>query len=254
MNRFFAFGCSFTNYWRWPTWADAVGRQAAIYENWGVCGGGNGLIFNSLIECNQRWNLRESDVVAIMWTNTSREDRYVGRRWLGQGNVYWGDGSALPYDYIKKFACERGYLIRDLAYIAAAKNLLESWRCQYKFFSMVPLSLTNQDAGLGFNPEDSIDQDSDVRTLYSEPLSCIEPSVFEVIFKGDWDSKPGIPDSYDPKRRDFHPTPTEHLDYLAQVWPDMPLTHQTRNWMFDLEYKIRNGEQAWRQPVPKRRL
>ena len=40
--RVFAFGCSFTCY-RWPTWADLIGKQCegAEFRNYGKSGAGN---------------------------------------------------------------------------------------------------------------------------------------------------------------------------------------------------------------------
>ena len=46
--RFFAFGCSFTNYY-WPTWADIIGQDSNFYENWAQPGAGNHFIFNSIM-------------------------------------------------------------------------------------------------------------------------------------------------------------------------------------------------------------
>ena len=141
MSRLFTFGCSFTQYWRWPTWADALGQEFEKFQNWGLCGAGNSYILWSLIECNQRNQLGPDDEVWIMWTNTSREDHYVKDRWLEGGNVYWSAGSELPAEYVKKFACERGYLIRDMANMAAARQLLDHWGCKYRFLSMVPFTV-----------------------------------------------------------------------------------------------------------------
>lgn len=251
MTRLFTFGCSFTQYWRWPTWADALGKQYDFFENWGICGSGNSLILYSLIECNQRNGLSPGDDVYVMWTNTSREDRYVRDRWLEGGNVYWGAGNTLPEEYIKKFACERGYLIRDLANITAAKHLLEKWGCKWKFMSMVPLTRTNEQNQLGSNFD--ADDDMDVRDLYKDTLSVIEPSVFEVVFDGRWFSGTGIPDSYDPRRRDFHPTPVEHIRYLDHVFPDL-LDRFSVDWMHCVQEQILDGSFRWDEPNRPQRL
>lgn len=254
MNRIFTFGCSFTQYWRWPTWADAIGHQAEFYENWGMCGGGNSLIFYSLVECHRRQCLGPGDTVYVMWTNTSREDRYVRGKWLTAGNVYWTDGTGLPREYLLNFTCERGYLIRDLATIAAAKDLLSHWGCQYRFFSMVPLHQTNQSIGLGENPEDEFTDDTDVLELYQSVLENIAPSVYETVFDHDWNSRPGITDSYDARRRDFHPTPCEHLLYLDKVAPDINISDATRHWMADWEQCAANGKTWHSLNLPSRRF
>lgn len=254
MQRLFTFGCSFTQYWRWPTWADALGQQASYFENWGLCGAGNSYIFNSLIECNQRHRLTADDTVIIMWTNTSREDRYVKDHWLGMGNIYWTAGQELPAEYVKRYACERGYLIRDLAFAAAAQDLLNTWKCNWKFFSMVPLTHTNLDIDLGSNPLDTVSQDHDVRNLYRSTLEAIRPSVYETVFDNKWWTGSGIPDSYDPKQRDFHPTPSEHLAYLASVCPEIPLEEHAINWMQNWEHKIKNNTDIWPSPNLPTRL
>ena len=247
MSRLFTFGCSFTQYWRWPTWADLLGRQYDFYENWGLCGAGNCYIFYSLIECHQRHNITADDTVYIMWSNTSREDRYVSNRWLEGGNVYWGNHPLGP-DYVKLYACERGFLIRDLAVIAATQQLLNSWQCGYRFFSMVPLQKTNSDNELGENPARATQQDQDVRNFYQSTLNLIEPSVLETVFNGEWFTGNGIPDSYDARRRDFHPTPAEHLQYLDKLTPQLTIPDADRQWMLDCDLRARQGSLNWREP------
>jgi hypothetical protein len=247
MKRLFTFGCSFTQYWRWPTWADALGRQYDWFENWGLSGAGNSYILYSLMECHKRHVIGSTDTVYIMWTNTSREDRYVGNRWIEGGNVYWLIGNPLGEDYVKRFACERGYLIRDLAVIAAVQNLLDAWQCDHRFFSMVPLVNINHDVGLGENPEIGVGDLQDVRDLYQDALSRIGPSVYDIIFHGDWNSRPGIPDKNNSTMRDFHPTPREHTEYIDSVMPGVMLP-DTREWMAHTEDMIRNQTLTWNQP------
>lgn len=244
MSRLFTFGCSFTQYWRWPTWADALGQQADHFENWGICGAGNSLILYSLIECHQRNQITQHDDVYIMWTNTSREDRYVGDKWHAAGNIYWASGNDVPLEYVMKFACERGYLIRDLATITAARHVLDQIGCRYRFFSMVPLSQTNESVGLASNPEDAIGADRDVRDLYRSTLQLIAPSVFETVFDSNWNSRPGITDP-NLGRRDFHPTPAEHVEYLDRVVPGLITQSTTRDWMTDWQQRIESGSNEW---------
>ena len=252
ITRLFTFGCSFTQYWRWPTWADYIGRGHDHFENWGLCGAGNGYIFNSIIECNQRNHIGPDDLVLIMWTNTSREDRYVGDRWLEGGNVYWG--TELGQDYVRRFACERGYLIRDLAYIAAVKQLLTQWGCQWRWFTMAPFDRSNSDNALGENPALPDQSTQDVLDLYSSVLEHMQCSVLEKIFHGSWFTGNGIPDSHDNRRRDFHPTPREHVRYIDLVAPDLA-DPQNAAWMSECEDLVRNGRLQWSSPNrPDKRL
>ena len=252
-NRLFTIGCSFTQYWRWPTWADALGQQSNFYENWGLCGAGNSYILYSLMECHQRNRLTSNDTVMIMWTNTSREDRYLQGRWQEGGNVYWSAGSTLPKDYVKNFTCERGYLIRDMANIAAAKHFLEHIGCAWKFMSMVPLDKSNDENELGSNPEDLTTNDQDVRNLYQDCLDIIAPSVYETVFNSNWFTGNGIPDSYDPVRRDFHPTPLEHVAYIDKIYPEL-LTDDSKQWMYQCDQQARDNTLNWQQPNRPKRL
>jgi len=245
MTRLFTFGCSFTQYWRWPTWADYVGRKFEHYENWGLCGAGNAYILYSLMECYQRNHINAQDSVYIMWTNTSREDRYVGDRWLEGGNVYWG--SVLGTDYIRRFACERGYLIRDLAIMSAVHQLLEQWQCEWRWFAMAPFDRTNSDNDLGENPEQPSQPDQDVRDLYKDILGMVSPSVLETVFAGSWFTGDGIPDSHDSRRRDFHPTPLEHVRYIDLVAPDLASADNAA-WMAQWDRDLRTGSACWSEP------
>jgi hypothetical protein len=178
--RFFAFGCSFTNY-VWATWADILGQEFDSYENWGKLGAGNQFIFNSVMECHYRNQFRPGDNVIIMWTNVSREDRYIKNRWETHGNIYTYQDF---YDkaYIKKYTDDRGFLIRDLAAIAAVMDLLDHWQVNYAFLSMVPLDNNGQ-----YEREKL--PDLDVLDLYAPALKKIRPSIYEVVFDHDWYSR-----------------------------------------------------------------
>lgn len=254
MKRLFTFGCSFTQYWRWPTWADILGKEFDFFENWGICGTGNSAVLYNLLECYQRNNITADDTVIVMWTNTSREDRYVNGRWREGGNIYWSAGSDLPREYVEKFADERGFLIRDLAIISAVKNLLEHWRCRWYFLSMVPLAASNEVVGLGNNPAFAIQDVSDVINLYKNTIETIRPSIFEKIFNNDWTSRSGIYDA-NVGRRDFHPTPLEHLMYLDCILPEFSIKESSRLWAETITKEMQQGlEFMWNEPNRPKRL
>jgi hypothetical protein len=179
--RLFAFGCSYTKY-KWPTWADILGREYDYFENWGQSGAGNHYIFNSLIECNQRHKFSANDTVMIMWSSIAREDRYVGETWITPGNIY--SQETYSKEFVKKFADNRGYLIRDLAFIQAAKLLLDNIGCKFKFFSMVPIVNISE-----FANTLTVKQDIDCLELYKDSINMICPSVWEVVFNKKWSSR-----------------------------------------------------------------
>jgi hypothetical protein len=211
MKRLFTFGCSFTQY-GWPTWADILSRQSESYENWGRAGAGNGFIFNSIIECHLRGTFTSDDTVCVMWTNVSREDRYVDNKWVLPGNIY--TQSTYDDNFIKQFADTRGYYIRDLALIYSTQQLLKKIGCKYVMLSMVPIT----------NPVqyDSIDISNDIEDLleyYKSTVSEIRPSVYETVFNNDWCSRPFLPKNTDE---------VKNL-YCTHAGPDWPSWQQFLN-------------------------
>lgn len=183
MNRFFAFGCSFTKS-NIPTWADILGANFGHYQNWGQPGAGNSFIFYSLIECIKRNSINKDDTVAIMWTSIGREDRYVrGKGWITPGSIY--NQSIYDEKFVKQYADPTGYLIRDLAHLSAARKILQSIGCKYHFFSVVPFSIFDDNTNSVFDVESSI------IALYKDDLLEVKPSVYEIIFNNDWYSRAG---------------------------------------------------------------
>ena len=120
--------------------------------------------------------------------------------------------------------------------------------------SMVPLDNTNEISGLGSNPDDAVTDDQDVRKLYQDVLSTIHPSVYTTLFNNNWRSRPGIPDNFDPRQRDFHPTPTEHVEYITQIFPGIITESGTIAWMADCEQQAREKTLVWKEPNRPQRL
>jgi hypothetical protein len=82
-----------------------------------------------------------------------------------------------------KYIDDRGMLIRDLATIAAMTDLLKQWQVNYAFLSMVPLD------NRGDYERSPLLEDQDILNLYKPALEAIRPSIYEVIFNFDWDSR-----------------------------------------------------------------
>ena len=210
MSRLFAVGCSFTNY-RWSTWFDCLAPEFDHAENWGQAGGGNHYIFNSVMEADQRNNFKSGDTVIVCWTSIDREDRYVDHRWHTPGNAYFAT-NVYNKEYLKTHIDERGYLIRDLAYIKAVKTLLESKPdVRWEFLSMVEIM------AMPF-PNDTVSQYRDVMRLYEDVARSIKPGYDKTVFLNNW-PKPGD---------DPHPSPEEHLAYIDTVLPGWVTKQETR--------------------------
>ena len=202
--RFFAFGCSYTRY-AWPTWADILGRQYAEYYNYGQYGAGNMYIFNALMEADQHHKITKDDLVIVQWSCSSREDRYKDNKWETPGGV----GNYYSHKEFKKFFDFRGFVIRDIALIKAAKYFLDNIGCEYYFTSMVPF-VTNNMYGEASN--------DDVAELYKDVLKVIKPSYCEVLGEYSIIRPKKV---YGIRVDDSHPLPSEHYRYIQEVLPHL---------------------------------
>ena len=211
-NRFFAFGCSFTNY-AWPTWADYIGRNVGEYYNFGASGSGNMAIFQQFIQAHKKYNFTKDDLVVIMWTNTTREDRYIDGGWRGLGNLETqGNNKYNIKNYVIDY---RGMFMRDIGYISAVKAILTKLRCDWDFLQMVNISYHD----IGWEPEsgDHSNRLSDLRVFFDDELSCMKTSFFDLL--GGWDSfehakfKEGKYETVD-----YHPTPEIHMNLINQIY------------------------------------
>ena len=205
MSRFFAFGCSFTKY-IWLTWADLISDQFDYYENWGASGGGNHYIFNSVHECNQRNNFKVGDTVIVCWSSTTRIDFYKSREWSRFGNIY--TQPLIDRRLRDLFDDERGFLIRDAAYVEAVSRLLQQTNVFWYFISMLDFNYWPKPG--------EANENQDVLNMYYDDLKLVRPS-YEKILK-----------DRTPLDFDTHPTPAEHLAYLDAVLPELPVSDQTR--------------------------
>jgi hypothetical protein len=226
--RFFAFGCSFTQYY-WPTWADIVSKEFKESYNYGRNGAGNFFIYQSLIEAIVKHKINKDDLVMIMFSNVTREDRFTKKQgWITPGNLYFQN----EYDetFIKHYMCDHGYLMRDLNLVTGCILALDSIGCDYKFMSIVPFD-SKQSDGI------KMLEINYLLKFYKSTLDVIESSVLDTIFEGDWNTRQPRP-TYSvrwqkEKYIDNHPTPSEHLEYLQTIIPDIEFDKITLKFVED---------------------
>ena len=273
--RLFTFGCSYTG-WRWPTWADIVGREFTEYQNWGREGGGNQFIFHSVVEANQRNKFTPDDTVLIMWTSLDREDRYLRNSWYTYGPVYGNHFH--PREWVKKFSDDRWYAIRDLTCMSAVRDLLNSWGVKYKFMSMISFDVYKD---LASEPI------SDVYELFKDVLAEVKPGFVDTMFNfdmhsrfseeeyafyagSDWPSHSDfmngangtIPEiikeitefrqnylapfdykNHTPTQRDPHPRPIDHLEFIEHALPEYTISQSTKDWVKQCQTKVAHREE-----------
>jgi len=244
--RFFAFGCSYTNY-IWPTWADIIGQDIEFYENWGHPGAGNYFIFNSIIEADTRYNFNSDDLIIVMWSTKEREDRYSNGNWIHATNI--GIEEIYGKEWVDRFYIDsRSQLIRDLAYMKSIPLILEhkntnwstmSWNENMNSSSLRPFfhrlqskkkkdemidiwKKNSKDVYNGKDIPEMID-DKDVIKLYQDVFVNMT-SVF-VWFRDIYLKDRKAPND------DLHPMPQEALSFLDWVWPNNTISNESREYV-----------------------
>lgn len=232
-NRAFMFGCSFTNYY-WPTWADLISYEIPNTYQYGRCAAGNFFIYQSIVEAMTTHHIDQNDLVMVMFSNVTREDRYTkAEGWITPGNLFHQD----TYDekFMKKFFCEKGYLMRDCTLIEGVDRILQTTNADYALMSMINLDSYSSDARKMSDVED-------VLKLYETTLKKIHPSVFELIFNFDWTTRYNRPVYYTHWSKtpytDNHPTPSEHLEYILKIFPNTNFSENTVKLINDLNNKL----------------
>jgi hypothetical protein len=74
----------------WPTWADIIATDLndIEYQNWGLPGLGNVGIQSRIVEADMKHKLQPDDLMIILWSSWSREDRFMGSGWQSGGSVF----------------------------------------------------------------------------------------------------------------------------------------------------------------------
>ena len=245
--RFFAFGCSFTNFY-WPTWADIIGREFTEqnYQNYGLCATGNEFAFQRLAEVHARYNINQDDLVIICWTNFAREDRYLKGAWKTAGNIF--TQQVYSEKWVREWFDLRGALLKTSGVIAGATHLLDSTGCEYHFTSMIPMKQINQ--------YDIIFADSeyqDIFDVYKKYYDKIKISMVEQLYGSLPVCKNPRPATikYKEEHKEFyldhHPTPVQHLKYvqdiiLPSLAQPVTISDETKSWAQDWDDCIHNAK------------
>lgn len=214
--RFFAFGCSYTSY-IWPTWADLIKKEMpqAEFFNLGKTGAGNLCISSRVAEANNRFKFTNTDLVMVMFSSYTREDRWVEYEWMTRGNVYVNN--VYSNDWVRKFADERGYMIRDASLIDLTTRYLQALPCDSRMMLSVPFK-TNSDS-----PNHDSTVPDDILSVYKDTFGEMSPSLFELELVG-WTT------DYK-KFKDGHPSPIIYYNYLEKI--GITLSESTKQYALD---------------------
>jgi hypothetical protein len=201
----------------WPTWADIVSKEMpeAEFYNFGLSGCGNQLISYRIAEANNRYQFCDTDLIMVMFTTYTREDRWTtDKGWIAGGNIY--NNRYYPDSWVREFADERGYLIRDAAIIDLTIKYLENVPSKSVLLRCVPFVSNSDNPGNGQAPYD-------IMSVYQNTFNKLPPSMFELELRNSWREL-----EHDYKFGDGHPNPQRYYNYLSKL--GMNLTDRAKQF------------------------
>lgn len=230
-DRIFAFGCSCTKYF-WPTWADIIGTEAKQFYNYGKSGAGNLFISNSIVEANLKHKFTKNDLVLVMWSSISREDRYKDNNWITPGNIF--TQGEIPMEFVYKFADSRFYLLRDLGLIATTDTYLSNTNAHYEMLSMTQFIETQ----ITYNNNMIDTWYKDIVELYKPVINRVHKDICTTVYNGVWPTTPIRGHGGKGQTADYHPTPKGYLKYIAKIFSDFEITIAMRNFATEYDKKV----------------
>jgi len=229
--RFFTFGCSFTHH-IYPTWANILANEMpdAEFYNFGRSGAGNLYISAKISEANNSLKFTKDDLVMVMWSSFSREDRWINGLWKTQGNVYNND--YYDEDFCRKYVDPIGYIIRDLALISLTKGYLDSLGIDYRFMMSYDINFLEFKSGLFFKNDNHSKMIDIINKNYEDIIKSIPVCLSKYIVHE------GI--SYilenGEQRTDTHPTPLIYYNFLKDH--EFFLTEKSERYVSNCMEKI----------------
>lgn len=240
--RFFAFGCSFTEF-TWPTWADIIAKTLSTdgWEcyNYGNSGSGNYGILASMFAADKKHKFTDDDIIMVMWSSWNREDRYIVNykwdpalraQWTKEGNILTAS-SIVNGVYDEKFVEKYWSLENDIITNTLA---IESARKMFKITHEGSLPCYEDPNNVYEEIPDEDDSDDIASLIFKKFARSLEN------YDNNWATilRPALTNTMDNeiKESDGHPLPSEHMLYVTNViqqdLPDIPLVNaSTLKWV-----------------------
>ena len=242
--RFFAFGCSFTNY-KWPTWADLMAKQMpnATYYNLGCSGAGHTFIMSMLNYATKYYNINsDTDLVAIMWSSFYREDRIYLKNnkliWSCPGNIY--TQGELP---ILEVHDPIGLSLLALSTVETTTKILSNSKFDsFSMWSTDPAAQLDWAWSTDYNIEKlKVISDNIVR-FYDNLTGVVLPDMYVNCFNKIWPSQfpPERIEGYDKELNDYHPTTLAYYNYLNSV--GIPLSGDTEKFAVESDALVHKNK------------
>lgn len=247
MNRFFAFGCSYTRY-AYATWADYVGVNFEKYYNYGRGGASNNYILSKFIESNLEFNFNSNDMIIVMLTGFGRMS-YIPKNknghlnWVTNGDFYeyfknTDDikiASFLENMYSENWAIEFSWQSAQII-----KNILTLKNVPHKLLMGIDNRHYLDIDGSKWGKVDTISNVSTQKTKSIYDLLDVEESLDEFKEKN-YSKKDGI-FWIEEDRLDGHPTQKMHFDFVKEKMPEF-ITNKSVDFFSDAEKNFKNDSQ-----------
>lgn len=210
ISRCFAFGCSFTHWFYWPTWADYIGIGYEEYYNLAMPGSSNRTVHNRVIEANNFYQFTENDLVLIGITNFGRmnwlETKDRNLSWCCHGGpINWPNNDKTRF--LKSQFWEERYGIYDTwLMITSLTDLFKAKAVNFHFI----MSMDNRhfiDRGLLSLNYKELQMSKKIYNLSLTPLSLQEYST----------------------NPNEHPIAEEHFNYVKKYLPNL-LTEESTSY------------------------
>jgi hypothetical protein len=223
MSRLFTFGCSFTH-WPWPTWSNIIAHELAIpYQNWGFSGIGNVGIHSRLLECDIRNKFTEDDIILVVWSSWTREDRYDVKQ-TRYSNFGWSVTGDVLHSYDKAFIDNywsmNNDIVKNSTAIISANKMFD-----IKFNGHISM------------PVSSLYDDPALRFMHREKQLAL---FYEPYIPNDGIYKEKHPCRYT-KTKDTHPDILSHLDYVQEYLApklNLTLSNTTVDFFTEMHYTL----------------
>ena len=222
------FGCSFTDYFQWPTWADWMGHYYTEYEKHSAGGVGNKAIFNYLLEyLDNNPDLSNTDIV-VQWSSCTREDRmknlseteeYKYKQCGTLFNTYCYDE-----DFTSKYFSGYQGLFETTNYISAAKYCLSYRKVNYAMTFMLDPRIGSFLGEPGFNPNNkqvSVKELEDCADIYQRLDTLIDGNFTEKCltmhqFDHPVDVYSFTDNTTNKVNKEGHPSPKQHYTFFKK--------------------------------------
>lgn len=197
--RIFMFGCSYTQY-QWPTWADILKDDQDIETyNYGRSGLGNVGIMHEIVRADLKHTFTDNDIISVVWTDWTREDRIFKGDWTAHGNVF--NHPIFDKKFTKKYWNLTNDIIKNNTAMISI-NKMYSNILKFQGFMEHPYEHLSDNFG-GMTDDEKAELD-----FYTAHIRI------QNVFKNE-----------DPYTHDGHPSVKEHLEYyIEHVAPELNLS------------------------------